>query len=295
MKLILLLATGILALSLIQAAEPAILARVGDTDISVEDVRQFVQDLDPRERAALSRNPALLSQTVRMLLVQRLVLKEALNKKWEQNPEVARQLARAHDRTIIESYLQSVSEPPESYPGEAEVQATYEANKAALLVPRQYRLAQIYIAVPRNADKPATDKALAKLDAVQKRLKQKELDFAEIAKSESDEKASAERGGEIGWLTEAQIQPEIRPAIGGLTKGAVSDAIRLNDGWHILKVLEIKEAYTPEFVEVRDQLAQQLRAERTKANSQAYLARVLQQNPVSVNELALGDLLKPAR
>jgi hypothetical protein len=295
MKMTLLLAAGILAVSLTHAAEPAILAKVGDTDISVADVRQFVQDLDPRERAALSGNPALLSQTVRMLLVQRLVLKEALDKKWEQNPEIARQLARARDRAIIESYLESVSEPPESYPGEDEVQATYEANKAALLVPRQYKLAQIYIALPRNADKLASDKALAKVNAVQKRLKQKEADFAEIAKSESDEKASAERGGEIGWLTEAQIQPEIRPAIVGLSKGAVSEAIRLNDGWHILNVIEIKEAYTPELVEVRDQLAQQLRAERTKANSQAYLARVLQQNPVSVNELALGELLKPAR
>jgi phage regulator Rha-like protein len=59
----------------------------------------------------------------------------------------------------------------------------------------------------------------------------------------------------------------------------------------ILKVIDIKEAYTPAFEEIRTALAQQLRNEKTQANSQAYLAKLLQQTPVAINELALSKVL----
>jgi parvulin-like peptidyl-prolyl isomerase len=60
---------------------------------------------------------------------------------------------------------------------------------------------------------------------------------------------------------------------------------------HILKVIDIKEAYTPALDEIRTALARQLRNEKTQANSQAYLAKLLQQTPVTINELALSKIL----
>ena len=51
--------------------------------------------------------------------------------------------------------------------------------------------------------------------------------------------------------------------------------------------------FTPTLDQLRAQLVQQLRTEKTKANSQAYLARLLQQNPVAINELALSKALGP--
>jgi parvulin-like peptidyl-prolyl isomerase len=124
-----------------------------------------------------------------------------------------------------------------------------------------------------------------------KSLHQPAADFAAIAKGESEEPESAARGGEIGWLTESQIQPEVRSQVGSLTKNSVSEPIRLEDGWHILKVLDIKEGYTPTLEEIHSALAQQLRTEKTQANSQAYLAKLLQQTPVAINELALSKVL----
>ena len=143
-----------------------VIARVGDSDVTADEVRATLALLDNRQQAAMARDPALLSQTVRAILANRLVLKEALAKKWDQQPAIAAQLARARENLIVEIYLQSITAPPESYPSEAEIKSVYEANANTFLVPRRYQLAQIVVAVAKDADKPAEDAARKKLDDV---------------------------------------------------------------------------------------------------------------------------------
>lgn len=81
----------------------------------------------------------------------RLVLQEALAKKWEQQPAVAAQLQQVRDNAIAELYLQSVApRPPADYPSEADIQKTYDDNRNAFIAPREFELAQIFVAAPRN-------------------------------------------------------------------------------------------------------------------------------------------------
>ncbi|RRJ97091.1 peptidylprolyl isomerase [Opitutaceae bacterium TAV4] len=276
-------------------AGSGVLARVSDTDVRTEDIRAALETLDPREQAALARDPNLLNQAVRSLLARQIVLKEALAKKWDQQPAAAAALQRSRDNALVESYLQSVSQPPEGFPSEAELSAFYEASKSQLLVPSQYRLAQIFIAAPKGADPADIDRAKIRSEAVKKQLAQSGADFAAVARAQSDEKVSAERGGEAGWVLETQLRPEIREVIKTLPTNTVSDPVRLDDGWHIVKAIETKEPYTLKLDEVRAQLTQQLRNERARANRQAYLSRLLEQNPMVINELALSQVLAPGK
>lgn len=268
-----------------------VVARVGDLDVNLEEIKGALASLDVRELAAVSRDPALLNQVVRSLLVQRLLYREAVAKKWDQSAEAKAQLERLRQSAVTESYLQSVSQPPAGWPGDTEVEAAYEANKASFLVPRQHRLAQVFIALPKDAGAEATAKAQVRLDIVKKKLDDKSSDFSAVAKTESDEKTSAANGGEIGWLTEAQIQPDIREAAIKLAAGQLSSPVRRDDGWHIIKCIEIKEPFTPTLAQLKPQLVQQMRTDKAKANSQAYLAQLLQENPVAINELALSQAL----
>jgi peptidylprolyl isomerase len=215
-------------------------------------------------------------------------------KKWEQQPAIAAQLARARDNLILESYLQSVASPPESFPSEAEIKAVYDANASAFLLPRRFQVAQIFIALAKDADKAAEDAARKKLDEVIKKLKQSRADFGAIAKSDSDDSASAGRGGEIGWLAEAEMRGEIRSQVVGLTQSAFTDPIRLDDGWHILKLLDTKPSHTAPLSDVREGLIQRMRGERAEALRRAYVAELLKQNPPVINELALSKLLPAA-
>jgi len=186
----------------------------------------------------------------------------------------------------MELYLQSVTVPPTSYPAEADIQSAYDANKSVFLVPRQYQLAQIYVAANEG-----TDKARKKLDMLEKKLKQKSADFGGIAQSDSDDQLTAKKRGDIGWLPENQIRPEIVQAVVGLAKGGISAPLHLDDGWHIVKLVDTKAAYTRPLSEVRAQLIQQLRAHRAMENRQAYLGKLLQANPPAINELGLSKAL----
>jgi len=264
-----------------------VIARVGDSNVSADELRAYVTALGARDQAALAKDPALLSQAVRMLLANRLVLQELVAKKWDQQPNVAAELDRVRENALVELYLQSVSVPPAGYPNDDEVQKVYDANRGSLLVPRQYQLSQIFIAAARDADKATDDKAKKKLDDIAKKLKAPGADFAAITGTDSDTPGS----GELGWLAESQIVPEIRSQIVGLAKGAVSEPVRLDDGWHILKLIDTKASYTRPLLEVRDQLAQQMRAERATMLRRAYLAELLKQHPPAINELALSKLL----
>jgi peptidylprolyl isomerase len=268
-----------------------VVARVGDTNISADELRAYVTALSPREQAALTKDPALLGQAVRMLLANRLVLQEVVARKWEQQPGVAAQLDRVRENALVEIYLQTVSTPPAGFPNDDEIQKVYDANRGSLVAPRQYQLSQIFIAEPKDADKATEEKAKRKLDDIQKKLKVPGADFAAISATDSDSSG----GGDLGWLTEAQIIPEIRTQVGALAKGALSEPIRLDDGWHILKLLDTKASYTRPLSEVRDQLVQQIRSERATMLRRGYLAELLKQHPPVLNELALSSLLESAR
>ncbi len=196
------------------------------------------------------------------------------------------------DSVIAQTYLESVSKPPDTYPSDAELQAAYDANKSQLVVPRQYELAQIFVKKAKGADAETAARAQVKVDEVRKALAKKGVDFAAVARAESDDANGAAKGGELGWVYENRIQPEILKELGPLAKGSVTQPLLLDDGWHILKVIDIKEPYTPSLEEIRPRLVERMRAEKARQNSQAYVSKLLEQTPIQINELNLSKVLK---
>lgn len=268
-----------------------IVAHIGDSDITSAQLRAYVATLGAREQAAIAKEPALLNQMVRLMLNERVVLQEAIAKKWDQQPHVAAQLEQVRERALVELYLQSVSIPPANYPSEEELQKTYDANRSLFVVPRQFQLGHIFVSAPKDADRATEDKAKKALEEIERKLKAAGADFMAVARAGND----ASDGGDLGWLSEGQIRPEIRTRVAGLAKGAVSDAIRLDDGWHIVKLIDTKASYTRSLAEARDQLAQQMRTERANVLRRAYVAELLKKRPAVVNEIALSNLLDSVR
>ncbi|MFZ4773792.1 MAG: peptidylprolyl isomerase [Terrimicrobiaceae bacterium] len=271
-------------------AADQVIARVGEGDIKAAQVKPYLDNLSDADRESLAKNPAALSQAVRTLILQQILFKEALAVGWDKTPAVADQLDRLRQGAIAETYLQSIAKVPEGFPSDEEVKTVYEARKNDLQVPRQIRLAQIYIAAPADAAKDAQDKAKARIDEISKAARSG--DFAALAREKSEERETASRGGEVGWLAESQIQPEIRSKVASLSKGAVTEPVRLADGWYVVKVLETKDAHTASLEEVKDQLVRALRSDRARANREAYLSKVQQQNPIALDELGLSKLLE---
>lgn len=275
----------------VSAETDNVIGSIGSQELHESDVLHSLGQLDGAAKAALAQDPAALGRLVRSLLVQKLILQEALEKKWDQEPAVIPLLQSARDALLTDSYLQSVCKPPGDYPDTAILQKAYEAGRESLMVPRSYRIAQIYIAAPEGTSQTELSKSGIRLESVSQQLGRPGASFGLIARSMSEEKDSASRDGEIGWLSEKQIQPEILAQLPKLKINSVSAPIRLKDGWHILKVLDVREPFTPIFDQVRAQLAQRLRTDKTRENIQSYMAKMLQNHPVAVNEVALSKLL----
>lgn len=284
-----LLSLGLLMASSLSATEP--LACVGTETVDAQTVRDLLPALDPAQRKTLEKDSAAQAQLVRSVLLQRLVLAQARRDQWDQKPETRRQLRQAQDAALMESYLRAVCEVPDSYPAEAELKAFYDANARSLVEPRRFRLAQIFISAPAGSAPSVEAAAQARLDQLLAALVAPEADFEALARRVSDEPRSAAQGGEVGFVTEAQLRPELRPLLADLAPGGVSKPVRLPDGWHLVKCLELQPGRPVPLAQVKEALAGRMRAERAAANRQAYLTRLLQENPIAVNELSLRDLL----
>ncbi len=266
-------------------AEDAVVAKIGDREITAAEVRPYLDSLPAADRTALTADKAALTRFVRSILINRAVLQDATEAGWDKKPQIVAGLERLRDQYIVESYLAEVGQVPDDYPSDDEVAKVYEAEKERLQLPKRYRVSQIFIA--EDGDKEAARK---RAQEIADTLKEEPGEFAALAKRNSNDTASAARGGDLGWLAEAEITPEIRTAVAGLSKGEISAPVAGRSGFHILLLQDKREAGPAPLDEVKGELANLLRNQRAALNRETHVSTLLQRQPVSVNELALEAL-----
>src|SRR5215510_7530060 len=91
---------------------PEVVGRLGETEFTAAALQDFVRGLDPAVRKQALNDPKLMQQLVGLEMARVAVLNEAKAKNWQQRPDVARQIERARDATIITSYLSFVGAVP---------------------------------------------------------------------------------------------------------------------------------------------------------------------------------------
>jgi len=139
---------------------------------------------------------------------------------------------------------------------DAEVKKYYDDNKETLFkVPEQIQVSHILIQfnVPEGQELTEQLKKTAydKIKAVQEKLKSGE-DFAALAKSYSEDTASKENGGDIGFISAGQTIKEFEDAAFALKVGEVSDIVETTYGYHLIKATDHKDEYIKDFSEVTD-------------------------------------------
>ncbi len=115
--------------------------------------------------------------------------------------------------------------------------------------------------------------------------------FDELAKKYSEDPGSKAKGGDLGWLLQGQTVPEFEKTAFSLQPGAISDLVKTQYGFHIIKVLEKENAHTRPFEEVKDSIRAPLML--AKADDQA--SRVADQLSAAIrksNKTALADLAR---
>ncbi|MFW9081430.1 peptidylprolyl isomerase [Pseudomonas sp. P2757] len=270
------------------ASGPAV-ARLGNQQVSPEELQTLLATVPEATREQLRGNREALERWIRARLAEKAVLEQADAQGWAQRPEVARQTRAATEQIVFRDYLQSVSQVPADYPSAAELQQAYDAGKANWQTPALYRVSQIFLGVSDAQNLDAVRKQAGELS---KKAQTAPSEFAVLAKEFSQDRITAERGGDTGLQPLQQLVPEVRSAVARLKVGAVSDPVQSSAGLHIIKLTEQQPARTATLVELRDQLTQALRAQRQEQIAQAYLDGMLNTATLSIDGAELNKILE---
>ncbi|WP_324717571.1 peptidylprolyl isomerase [Carboxydochorda subterranea] len=134
---------------------------------------------------------------------------------------------------------------------------------------------------PARADDAGWAEAKRRAEQVQRDLKAG-ADFAALAKKYSDDEATKAKGGDLGMLGRGALPAPVEAVAFQLAKGAVSQPVKSDLGYHIVQVLDRKEARGPEFEKEKPQLVDQLRQEKANEAFAKWFADLRRQASVSI-------------
>lgn len=152
---------------------------------------------------------------------------------------------------------------------EAEAKKYYDEHTDQFKQAEQVKASHILIQVAPDASDEKKTEAKNKIAAVQERLKKGE-DFAAVAQ-EASEGPSKSKGGDLGFFQRGQMDPTFEQAAFALEPGKVSDVVETRFGYHIIKVGEKKPEATPAYSDVKDEIEQYLKQQKTREKVESYL------------------------
>ncbi len=233
--------TGCLAVALLavlparaQDANP-VLAKVNGVEIRASDVALAEEELGP---SLAQMDPATKKDNVLSFLIDmKIVAKAAEDKKVENNEDFKKRLAFTRARLLMDSLLASEGKAGTT---EEAMKKVYEDASKQITGELEVHARHILVETEDEAK------------AVAEELK-KGADFAELAKKKSKDPGASD-GGDLGFFTKDQMVPEFSVVAFALEPGKVSDPVKSQFGWHIIKVEEKRSRKAPDFEQVKPQI-----------------------------------------
>jgi peptidyl-prolyl cis-trans isomerase D len=143
-----------------------------------------------------------------------------------------------------------------------DVERAYNDNLEQYSTPEQVRASHILLKTEGKDDAAVKAKA-------EELLKQAKAgaDFGELAKKNSEDEGSAKNGGDLDYFTRGKMVPEVDAVAFTLQPGQISDVVKSQFGYHIIKVTDKKAGTQRSLAEMRQQLTDQLSYERAQTQA----------------------------
>jgi parvulin-like peptidyl-prolyl isomerase len=266
------LGLGVLSFALIFGCakkEVKIVAKVGDRKITVEDLEneyKLESRLIIQGRSELDRRRDALDKLIRDQVVILEAYKEGLNNEVENDTAIQKQKEQV---LLNELYKKEILN--KSKVSEPEIKSFYEKSKEEvhawhILVETEAQAESIYQKLKEGAD------------------------FAELAKEKSIDPQVRNNAGDLGFFGWGKMLPEFQEAAFKLKDGEISRPVKTTYGWHIIKLVERREAKQPPFEEAKDMIRAQLERSKTQERIKEYFDELKKKVNFKLNEKAL-DLL----
>ena len=223
--------------------KPKVLAQVGETKITEEDINEFLQEIPSVYRSQF-QTPEGKRALLNKLIQIELFSQEARRLKLDKKPEIKRTIDLLTKRVLEMAYVDYLKTKVGKIK-EDELRAYYEKHKKEFMVPERIKARHILVKTKEEAE------------AIKKRLKSGKS-FAQLAKEVSI-CPSGKRGGELGWIEAGNMVPEFEKVALSLKKGEISDVVHTRFGYHIIQVEDKVKACQKSFAEAKKEIEKRLR------------------------------------
>ncbi|ARP99457.1 peptidylprolyl isomerase [Pseudorhodoplanes sinuspersici] len=226
---------GLLTIQAGAQTDPVV-AKVNGTEVKESDLKAAEEDIGAQlpPMAPEAKKEYLTTYVADMLLVS----KAAEAKKLGDTPEFKKKMELARTKLLMEALLQN--EAKAALTDDAMKKVYAEATKD-MGNEQEVSARHILVESEDDAKKIAAD------------LK-KGGDFSAIAKEKSKDPGSKDNGGDLGFFSKDQMVPEFAEAAFKLDKGQVSDPVKSQFGWHVIRVDDKRTKQPPTFEQVKDQI-----------------------------------------
>jgi peptidyl-prolyl cis-trans isomerase C len=219
-----------------RSQDDPLIAKVDGVEILQSDLTLAEEDLG--QNVQLLTGDAKRNYLVTYLADVILAAKAAEAKKIPEQKEFKSRIAFIRNKLLMEMLLQAEGKAAVT---DQAMHQVYDDAAKQLAGQEEVRARHILVATE--------DEAKAILGEIKKGT-----DFAELAKQKSKDPTGAAKGGDLGYFTKDQMVPEFAEAAFKLEKGQVSEPVKTQFGWHIIKVEDKRSKPVPEFDKVKDQV-----------------------------------------
>jgi peptidyl-prolyl cis-trans isomerase D len=170
-----------------------------------------------------------------------------------------------------------------------QLKAQYQKNIQDYQVPNRVHVEHILLMTVGKTD--------AEVDEIKKKAQdilnqaKKGANFEDLAKKYSEDPGTKDKGGDLGWIIQGQTVAEFEKAAFSLPKGSISDLVKTQYGFHVLKIIDKESAHTKPFEEVKDSIRVPLlssEADKQTGDIADKLSQAIRQS----NKVSLDDLAK---
>ncbi|UXY14213.1 peptidylprolyl isomerase [Chitiniphilus purpureus] len=236
-----------LAVTLALSAAGAFAAVATVNGVAIPDSRLdfFVKQVAERGQ---KDTPELRARIKEELVRNEVLVQEAAKKGLEKNSDVQTRLELARQQILVGALVNEyVKTNPVS---EAELKKEYERIKVNLSG-KEYKARHILV------------KEEAEAKTIVAELK-KGKKFEDLAKEKSIDKGSAQNGGDLGWSNPSAFVPEFGNALKAMQKGKLSEPVKSQFGYHIIKLDDVRDAKGPNYEELKPELQRELQGQKVQ-------------------------------
>ncbi|OGH55666.1 MAG: hypothetical protein A3G34_01190 [Candidatus Lindowbacteria bacterium RIFCSPLOWO2_12_FULL_62_27] len=262
----------------LQAADPVV-AEIDQTPITVKELNDALAAL-PEQSVADALKPENRKKFVENYITWKLLVQEAHRRKIDDSPKFTRLMDRAKNDILLLLLQEKLR--TESAVSDREVKAYYDSHAQEFAAPEKRRVRHILVSNEKKAQE------------ILKRLKAGAKFDAE-ARLHSEHHESAHEGGDLGWNSRQDIQPEFAKVVFSMKSGELLDRpIRTRFGWHLVRLEGIQPPKVPPLKEIETEVRRSATQERYARLLPDLVKRLKESSAIKIHDERL-PMLSPAK